>query len=381
MMHSWQSRLWCLVVLTVRVLGGEPGVPLLTEEGFRIPQPGAILQFPRDHGSHPDFKIEWWYLTGHLQEASGRRYGFQATFFRLAGPAVKDTPVFSPAFGDRHLHLGHMAWTEVDGGRYVCEERLGRDGWDAGASTEGLRVWQGDWLLEMTDPASEQMRLQASVQGEIRWQFSLRPVKPLVRFGADGTSRKGADPSARSYYLSFTRLQGEGTFQEGGRAPVVVSGEVWMDHEIASQQLGRELAGWDWTAIQLRDGSEIKAYLLRRPDGTPDPYSAFYWISPAGEVQQCDSGQFRWRKIREWKSPQTGVRYPVEVELSFPALPNGLSWLRLVPRFDGQEFRGKSGSLAYWEGACGVWDAEGREIGQAYLELVGYGTSVADRLR
>lgn len=363
------------------VLAGDPAVPLMTGVGFRVPQPGTVLHFPRDHGSHPDFKIEWWYLTGHLRDAPGHRHGFQATFFRLAGPPTSDSPAFSPAFGDRQLHLAHMAWTDVEGRRYFCEERLGRDGWDAGSATEGLRVWQGDWQLEMTEAGSETMRLQASVRGEIRWQLTLRPGKPLVRFGRDGTSRKGADPAARSYYLSFTRLQAEGTWQEGGRPPVAVVGEVWMDHEIASQQLGQELTGWDWTAIQLTDGSEIKAYLLRRPDGTPDPYSACIWISPEGELHHLNPGQFLWRKVRTWKSPQTGVSYPVEVELEFPELPNGLKSLRLVPLLDEQEFRGRTGGMSYWEGACGVLDAKGREIGQAYLELVGYGTSVADRLR
>ena len=43
------------------------------------------FSFPEDHGPHPTFRTEWWYVTGNLHtEESGHRFGFQLTFFRSA---------------------------------------------------------------------------------------------------------------------------------------------------------------------------------------------------------------------------------------------------------------------------------------------------------
>ena len=349
-----------------------------------MPQPGRGFSFPRDHGSHPDYKIEWWYLTGHLFGEDGRRFGFQATFFRVGARPPGENPAFaSAAFGDGELHMAHMAVVDEAGDRFFHEERLHRDGAQAGASAETLDLRNGNWSLRMEDPDTERMRLRFTVRGGVRADLTLTPEKPLTVFGEDGTSRKGAAPAARSYYLTFTRLAAEGILDTGGERHSV-EGIAWMDHEIASEQLSPDLDGWDWTAIHLFDGREIKAYVLRRPGGSADPFSAWMWIDEAGGVTYLGAEDFTWKTERTWTSPETGTAYPVEVTLAAPGSSGGgeTVHLRLVPVRDAQEIPGSLGGTTYWEGAMHVLDAAtGNPVGHAYMELVGYDAPVGGRLR
>jgi predicted secreted hydrolase len=369
-------------------------VPRFTEDGFSVPRPGEALSFPAAHGSHPDFRIEWWYLTGHLDSAEGRAFGFQATFFRsaLRPPAEQagDGSAPTAGFGRDHLFLAHMAVTDVTGERFWHEERLNRDGWDASAAVGTLDVRNGNWRLWAEEPRAEtseppspepKLRLRFTATEAAALEVSLVPIKPLIRFGEDGTSRKGADPAARSYYLTWPRLAVEGhlVLPEGTHA---VTGLAWMDHEIASQQLSEELDGWDWTAIQLDDGWDLKAYILRRADGSPDPFSALMWIDPEGRVTYREAAAFRWERTRWWTSPETGARYPVEVALHTTDPRTGAPLtLRLRPRLDAQELSTGSAGFAYWEGACAVLGPDGETLGRAYLELVGYGGEATRGLR
>ena len=238
---------------------------------------------------------------------------------------------------------------------------------------------QGPWRLWW--PADDAaFHLLTTAQPDVQLQLALTPQKPLVVFGEDGTSRKGADPTARSYYLTFTRLATEGTVTLEGQQ-LDVTGQSWMDHEIASRQLGAELQGWDWTAIQLDDGREIKAYILRQGDGRKSPFSALMWIDPSGGVTYLDADDFTWQRTRWWQSERTGNRYPVEVEIGAPTPDGKTTTLHLRPAMDAQEIVDERGDNVYWEGACEVLDARGETIGRAYLELVGYGDSTAERLQ
>lgn len=342
--------------------------PTFTDEGFRVPQPGEPLEFPRAHASHPDFKIEWWYLTGHLFTESGRRFGYQATFFRTA--LKKPNEQTRTDFGSSQLYLTHMALSDIDSGKFFFEERLSREGWDAWARTDRLDVRNGNWSLEATSPDVSEMQLQASVDSDVSWSILLRPAKPLIRFGEDGTSRKGPDPEARSYYLSFTRLQASGTVTVNGEEHRV-SGLSWMDHEIASNQLDPDYVGWDWIAIQLDDGWEVKAYLLREKDGSPSPFSALIWIDPEGRPHYRDADEFEWLMPVFWESPETGAKYPNApvIKTAHPVTGEPVSF-RFIPLLVDQELA--LPGTTYWEGAGKIVDANGDERGSAYLELVGY---------
>jgi predicted secreted hydrolase len=349
------------------VAPGAAPVPAFTGDGFRVPQPGAPLELPRAHASHPDYRIEWWYLTGHLHASDGRRFGYQATFFRSALKPPGEPE--ESAFGAAHLHLAHMALSDPAGGRFHFADQLARDGWDARADTARLHVRNGAWLLRQSDPDVSAMQLQASAGGAA-WTLDLRPAKPLVRFGEDGTSRKGPDPAARSYYLSFTRLETDGVLVLDGER-IAVTGSSWMDHEIASSQLDPSYTGWDWIAIQLDDGWEVKAYLLREADGSPAPYSRLIWIDPAGRTHYRWPADFTWDKQRRWRSPTTGARYPIHPQIStrHPVSGEPVTF-RFVPVMEDQELA--LPGATYWEGAGAILDRAGNETGAAYLELVGY---------
>lgn len=332
--------------------------PLTTPDGFAVPQPGHRFEFPRDHGSHPEFRLEWWYITGHLFASDGRRFGFQATFFRQSAPD-KST----------QLYLAHAALVDVAAGRFLHQERLNRAGWDAAAVTETLDVRNGPWSLRLIDPASERMELRAGVHAEALFTLALTPAKPLVIFGDDGVSRKGAEPTAASYYLTFSRLRADGELALGGQT-LRVTGEAWMDHEISSSQLGANQVGWDWVSVQLKDGRELMLYRLRLRDGGADPASSLTWVDSAGRPQK---EAFAWEVLERWRSPHTGATYPRRVRLTTMDPTSGARVaLTIEPLVAAQELSGRLGNIPYWEGACRVRADDGSEIGSAYMELTGY---------
>ena len=351
-----------------------------TSEGFSIPQAGKTFSFPRDHGNHPDFKIEWWYVTGHLFAEDGRRFGFQATFFRQAASSKPDAGT-NPLFQHQQFHLAHMALLDVKTGKFLHQERLNREGWDAASSVETLDVSNGNWSLQMTDVTSQTMKLRGSVLGEADFDLSLSPAKPLVVFGENGVSRKAQLPTAASHYLTFTRLKTSGTLRLGD-VLFNVKGEAWMDHEISSSQLSQEQAGWDWASIQLKDGREIMVYRLRKKDGSMDEFSTLAWIDAAANVQHFKPDRYKWAELGHWKSPLTGANYPIRVgiQTTDPVTQTSVSFT-LEPLAEAQEQTGVLGGSAYWEGACRVLDDKGNDVGSAFLELSGYTGDLAKHFR
>ena len=248
------------------------------EEKWNVPRVGHKLTFPRDHGSHTDFKIEWWYLTGHLFSDT-ERFGFQATFFRL-GQRPEDVPK-DELFGDEQIYMAHMGISHPDTNTFLHEERLNRGGWDARASLEGLNVKNGNWKLVEKGGG---MELVGSVRSEASYKLRLRPHKQHVIFGEEGISRKGPEGTASSYYITFPRLNAEGEISFQGEI-YSVAGEAWMDHEISSSQLDRNQIGWDWACLQFYDGREIMGYVLRTDSGEPSEYSKLVWIDPTGNLR------------------------------------------------------------------------------------------------
>jgi predicted secreted hydrolase len=355
-------------------------IPALTADGFAVPRPDPVFAFPRDHGSHPDYKIEWWYLTGHLYADEGpapRRFGFQATFFRSAAPRDVAARPGPAAFGHDQIYLAHMALIDVSTGRFLHQERLNRAGWDAAASTSTLDVRNGDWSLTLADPAAatgaETLTLVGGIRADARFALTLVPKKPLVRFGVGGYSRKGAAPTAASYYLTFPRLAATGTLTLDGRA-LRVSGEAWMDHEYSSSQLDQNQVGWDWLSAQLDDGRELMFYRLRTTEGGTDPASTLTWVDRDGRAA---TAPFRWEPLTTWKSPHTGAIYPQRIRLTTTDPATAAEAVFLVePLHPDQELGGSLGGVTYWEGACRVLSPAGAPLGAAYLELTGYDRAV-----
>ena len=347
---------------------------LYTDDGYRIPTEFPAFQFPRDHGSHPEFRIEWWYITGHLHADNKDRYGFQATFFRYA--IKPDADAGSKTFGSEHIFMAHMAFSDINQKGFYHEERLNRDGWDAYCSTNKMDMQNGNWTL--TQDESYTMDLSATIQEDVEMRLQLKPAKPHVTFGENGLSTKGADRSACSWYITYPRLQITGEVVLNNKS-IPVSGEAWMDHEISSSQLSKTQVGWDWLSVRFDDQTELMLYILRDQNGNPDPHSKLVWITEDGDLTHMGPDDFSWEIVRRWKSPKTNSNYPVETTLS-GLRHNGEPFsFSIIPLFDEQELTGELGGIAYWEGACDIAE-DGEIIGEAYMELTGYNESLESQL-
>ncbi len=347
-----------------------------TEE-WNVPRVGHVLAFPRDHGSHPDFKIEWWYITGHLFSGD-RRFGFQATFFRLG---QQPKPVAEgEAFGESQIYLAHMGLSDPETGTFLHEERLNRGGWDAGALVGDLDVFNGNWRLRRED--EEAMSLSGSIRSEAAFDLILDPAQRHVIFGEEGISRKGPEGTAASYYITFPRIEVSGSVTIGSEE-LEVTGEAWMDHEISSSQLDRNQVGWDWACLQFFDGREIMGYVLRTDNGAPSEYSKLVWIEEDGALTHLRLGQYEWRHEGAWKSDRTGAEYPISpvIVTEDPATAKQRRF-QLRPILPDQEMVGGAGGVSYWEGACDIFDLdEEKVVGRAFLEMTGYANNIAEKLR
>ena len=342
---------------------------------FRSAAPGYALQFPRDHGSHDDFRTEWWYYTGHLTAADGRRFGYQLTFFRrgVAEASVRSNP---SRWAVRQLYLAHLALSDLDGVQFRYAEKISRAGvGKAGAETGRLHVWIDRWSVEMAASAPQAHHLRAAGDG-----FSLdllaTPEKPVVVHGDRGVSRKGPERHQASHYYSLTRLTTTGSVSVDGRR-FAVTGSGWMDHEFGSVDLGTDLTGWDWFSVQLGDRTELMFYLLRRADGTPDPVSSGTWVSADGKATGLSLADVTIQALDRWRSPASRAAYPSRWRMTVPSRDLVLT---LTPRLAGQELiTDKSTHVTYWEGAV---EATGTRAGVpvsglGYVELTGY----AERFR
>jgi len=339
---------------------------VLAAQPFQPALPGRVFQFPRDHGSHPAFATEWWYFTGHLWSADGaRRYGYQLTFFREALPAGAWRG--TEAWRTDQIHLAHAALTDVAKGTFRFDERLNREGIPASAAAGRLDLRNASWTARMEGTA---IRLAFSV-GDADLELDLEAPGPPVVFGENGIVRKGDDPAAASHYVTFPRLATRGRLK--GPVAETLHGVSWMDHEFSSSQLSRGQVGWDWAGVQLRDGRSLMMYRLRRADGSQDPWSLVSEVDAAGRIRRA-TRSFRLQG-GGWKSPASGAEYPLPLRLE----AFGETWT-LAPLVPAQELRTRQGPrITYWEGACRVLDAQGREAGDAYVELTGYAHSMAGR--
>ncbi len=376
--------LWLLFALSWGVAGDSPG--------FRKARAGYAFVFPRDHGSHPDFELEWWYLTGHLEDRkSGRAFGFLATFFRSALKPSPDSDASSPAssstatpfFGKDQAFLAHVALLDVKDGRFHFEERLNRGGWDADAATTDLDLRNGNWSLKRqpTPENTEMFQLNATILADAQFSLTLAAAKPRVIFGENGISRKSLTGEAASHYITFPRLATSGQLRYLG-TQYEVTGTAWMDHEFSSSQLGPEQTGWDWASIQFDDQREIMLYRLRDQEGRADPASRLTWIDHQSRQSSYPPDAWSWEAQRTWHSAETGATYPIDFIVTAPDPADGVTRrFRLRPLAEKQEITGKLDGIAYWEGACEVLDESGKRIGNAYVELTGYDGRLNERLR
>ena len=339
--------------------------------------PARTLQFPLDHGSHPDLRTEWWYITGHL-EAAGALWGFQLTFFRSR---VDGTQGMQSAFAAKQLLFAHAAVTDVRAGRLLHDQRIARTGFGvAQASQADTAIRLQDWSLVRSDvsaataPATGSLptsRYQAHIEGRdfgLHLQFD--STQPVLLQGRQGLSRKGPEPAQASYYYSQPQLSVSGTINVGRQriAALPGKGRAWLDHEWSETLMHPEVVGWDWIGMNLHDGGALTAFRLRRADGSA------VWaggsMRMAGQTTRIfDATEVMFIPERFWTSATSGVRYPVQWRVQTPV---GAFQVRAL--IDNQELdsTGSTGAI-YWEGLCDLLNPVGQSVGRGYLELTGYG--------
>ena len=338
-----------------------------SSEGYARAVEVRPFVFPQDHGPHPEFRNEWWYFTGNLTTAEGRRFGYQFTLFRNAlAPLSPEAP--ENTWAANQVYMGHFAVTNPEEEEFYYFERFSRTGGGlAGAQAEPFQVWLEDWSVsgEGANPDLP-MRLVAEAD-EVRLELSLVGLKPRVLQGNRGLSQKGAEKGNASYYYSYTRLQADGSVTLGERS-FPVTGTSWMDREWSTSALESGQSGWDWFALQLSDGSEVMYYQLRLEDGTPDRTSAGVWVAPDGSSRKLTRAEVELSPTGRWTSPHTGAVYPSGWTLESM---DGELQLTVQPVQRDQELRV---SVHYWEGAVDVSGTAGGQPvqGRGYVELTGY---------
>jgi predicted secreted hydrolase len=335
-------------------------LPARAQVDYSSVEPRTLV-FPRDHGAHPGFRIEWWYVTGWVTDDTGRDYGVQVTFFRNR-PGVAEAN--ASAFAPRQLLFAHAAIADPRRGRLYHDQRAARAGLGLAEAEEATaHAFIGDWSF-----GDAGGRYVAKIPArDFALNLAFAPTQPPLLQGENGISRKGPDPAQASYYYSEPQLRVTGTLQIGAAA-ASVTGTAWLDHEWSSTVMAPEASGWDWTGINLADGGALMAFRMRDKSG------GAFWAAGAyrdreGRVRTFAPGDVRFTPRRSWRSPRTGIDYPVEMKVD----AGGMS-LELKPLIDDQELdsRASTGTI-YWEGAVRAFSA-GREAGRGYLELTGYGS-------
>jgi predicted secreted hydrolase len=334
--------------------------PLRAEVAYPHVVQGVELSFPRDEGAHPEFRIEWWYVTGWLQDGGPDPLGFQVTFFRVRPGIAESNP---SRFAPKQVLFGHAAIAEPRHGRLRHAERSARAGFDLAYAREGrvdLRL--DDWSLRQDEAA-----YRADVGGDsFRMQLVLSPTQPPLLQGERGFSRKGRDALSASYYYSLPHLAVSGVVTIDGQERRV-TGDAWFDHEWSSDYLDAGASGWDWMGINLDGGGALMAFRMRDRSGGA-LWSAATLREADGVVRTFGPDEVDWTPGRAWRSPRTGTRYPVEWRVRV-----GAQSFEVAPLMDDAELDSRSSTgTIYWEGPVRLRRADRSPAGRGYLELTGY---------
>lgn len=328
-------------------------------EGYNVPQRGMRLEFPRDHGAHPGYRIEWWYLTANLQGEDGRQYGVQWTLFRSAlEPPEKAVTPTDNDWRTSQLWMGHAAITTPN--RHHVAENLARGVFGtAGVEAVPFKAWINDWQMKAQDSAGEGIgNLSLSATGtDFGYKLELSSDKGLVFHGDQGYSVKSASGQASYYYSQpFYRVQGQLDLPTGS---VKVTGNAWLDREWSSQPLSEDQHGWDWVSLSFDDGSKLMGFQLRQSDG--DNFTSATWIEPDGQTTTYAKNKLKLTEIARSKVAERDIPTSWRVEL-----PDRGVDVR-VQALNTQAWMGTS--FPYWEGPVNI---DGSHAGVGYLEMTGY---------
>jgi predicted secreted hydrolase len=318
------------------------------------------LAFPEDYGSHPQFRTEWWYVTGWLRTGRGEPLGFQITFFRTKPNIDESNP---SSFAPRQLLIAHCAISDAKHGRAWHDQRIRRAGLGlAEAATGDADLKIDRWSLKR-DANAYTAKIDAE---DFSLDLTLEETQMIMLNGNAGFSKKGPAQDAASYYYSLPHLRVTGSVGREGSTDRV-TGEAWLDHEWSSDYLDSQSAGWDWIGINFDDGAALMAFRIRGLDGE-QRWAGGTLRGADGKVQILQPGDVEFRALRNWVSPRTQITYPVQWRIRA-----GARQMDLKPLLDDQESdtRMSTGAI-YWEGAVESYQ-NGKTVGRGYLELTGYG--------
>jgi len=333
---------------------------------WKIAEPGWRYQFPRDHHAHPDFKTEWWYFTGNLSDATGRRFGYELTFFRQGIRPPTDRAGTSSRFIVDDLKFAHFTVTDVAGEKFHFYDKASRGSFGDAGFDEGKQLaWIDRWRLEMEADGSFNLAANAA---EAEIALHLLPQKAPVIHGQGGISRKAESAGHASHYYSVTRLTTSGDLRIG-KKHFTVAGDSWFDHEWATNQLAPGQAGWNWISAQFDDRTELMLYEMRLTNGAIDPVSSGTFVRADGSAVPLTSADFLLTPETFWRSPATKANYPIGWHVQ---VPKAQLDFRIRPLLPDQEL--VFTPLIYWEGAFEVAGTRaGKALaGHGYLELTGY---------
>jgi predicted secreted hydrolase len=356
-MRAWVVFVVCILIAPLRLAHAAVDYAHVLPE-YRI-------AFPVDEGSHPRFRGEWWYLTGWLESAEGKTFGFQVTFFRHRPGLDEANP---SRFAAKQMLFAHVSLSDPAHGSLLRDEKATRAGFGLAEAREGsMDVFIDEWSLRRR---GDQITTTIATD-EFRFDLVLNAQQPPLLQGRDGFSQKGPASTSASHYYSLPQLKAQGSVDVNGQRHTV-HGTGWLDHEWFSSIMDERAMGWDWVGLNMHDGSSIMALQMRDLQGQE------YWAAGTrrdaqGRSQRLERDQIRFEPLRHWRSARTGASYPVESRITV-----GERVLTVRPLMDDQEndARGSTGTL-YWEGAVRVFDETEKEVGRGYLELTGYG----DRIR
>ena len=339
----------------------------LAAEDYQQAKRGTALSFPRDHGPHPGFRIEWWYLTANLEDQGGRQYGAQWTLFRTA-TRPPGTNVVANAWNSGQVFMAHFALTWPGGHRAFQRYARGGDhGGEsrAGASDQPFAAWLDDWALRST--GDDWLPLEVSArQDDMAMRLQMGAKGPLVLQGENGFSQKNAEGGG-SHYYSQPFLLARGELEIDGKK-VVVTGQAWLDREWSSQFLQPDQSGWDWFALHLESGEKLMLFRLRhRTRGQAGAYLHAVLIRPDGESTSLQASDIRLEVVRTFDV--AGRSLPLHWRVELPTLQRQLEIEALQP---GQWM---DVDFPYWEGAVTVSGDGPANRGRGYMELTGYPAS------
>jgi len=324
------------------------------------------FKFPRDHGAHPNYKTEWWYITGNVNTDDDKEFGYQITFFRIAMTPNKS--VTDSKWSSNQFYMAHLALSDISQQKFYNQERFSRAALGlAGAKTNPkIRVWLEDWVISSVEKTLFPLTIEAN-DNEFSLSLSVESQKPIVLQGTEGLSQKGPESGNASYYYSYTRLATTGKVKIKDKE-FIVKGDSWLDREWSTSALPKNVEGWDWFSIQLDNNVELMFYRLRSKTGNATSLSKGSLINSNGDKTTLTSDQVTISPQRWWTSEKSGVKYPINWRLRIPDY--GIS-LQVDAAIANQEL---NHSIRYWEGAIKVTgNYQNKNItGKGYLELAGY---------